>query len=231
MRIKALPWNRLKETNKKNIMKDIAIYGAGGFGREVAAVLRKINKKDTCWNFIGFFDDGKEKDTHNEYGTILGGIEELNNWNSELSLIMAIGNPKTVMTLVPKINNKRIDFPNIISPDSLWLDIANVQLGKGNIILCGCIISCNVHFGNFNILNAGVSVGHDASFGNFNSIMPAVHISGYDIIGEGNFLGVSSVILQGIKVNKGVTLGANSVLMRDAKDNSTYLGNPAKVIF
>ena len=38
-------------------MKDIAIYGAGGFGREVACLLRRINEQAPKWNLIGFFDD------------------------------------------------------------------------------------------------------------------------------------------------------------------------------
>ncbi len=50
-------------------MKDIAIYGAGGFGREVACLIHIINKKTPQWNLIGFFDDdAKLKNTKNEYG-------------------------------------------------------------------------------------------------------------------------------------------------------------------
>ena len=46
-------------------MKDIAIYGAGGFGKEVACIINKINEKDHTWNIIGFFDDGVDKETTN----------------------------------------------------------------------------------------------------------------------------------------------------------------------
>jgi len=31
-------------------MKDIAIYGAGGFGREVACLINKINEVNPTWN-------------------------------------------------------------------------------------------------------------------------------------------------------------------------------------
>lgn len=49
------------------IMKDIAIFGAGGFGREVACLIKRINKIKPQWNFIGFFDDNEElKGTMNE---------------------------------------------------------------------------------------------------------------------------------------------------------------------
>lgn len=56
-------------------MKDIAIYGAGGFGREMACAIQRLNSQETVWNFLGFFDDGIDKGAHNQYGEILGGIE------------------------------------------------------------------------------------------------------------------------------------------------------------
>ena len=49
-------------------MRDIAIYGAGGLGREIACVLKKINMVTPTWNLLGFFDDGLEVGTKNEYG-------------------------------------------------------------------------------------------------------------------------------------------------------------------
>ena len=34
-------------------MKDIAIFGIGGFGREVLALIKDINKVEPTWNFVG----------------------------------------------------------------------------------------------------------------------------------------------------------------------------------
>lgn len=33
-------------------MNDIAIYGVGGFGRELACLIHKINEKTPIWNLI-----------------------------------------------------------------------------------------------------------------------------------------------------------------------------------
>ena len=104
-------------------MKDIAIYGAGGFGREVACLIKKINEKSSQWNFIGFFDDGKEIGYSTDYGKVLGGMDILNRWKSSLSIVLAIGTPKIVCNVVNKISNEKIDFPNLISPDCLFFDI------------------------------------------------------------------------------------------------------------
>ena len=90
-------------------MKDIAIYGAGGFGREVACLLRRINEQAPQWNLIGFFDDDITLiGTQNEYGEVLGGIEELNGWNKELSIVITIGSPHVISLIVEKITNNKI---------------------------------------------------------------------------------------------------------------------------
>lgn len=208
-------------------MKDIAIYGAGGFGREVACLIRAINKVELRWNLIGYFDDVQIKGKDNGFGRILGGIDDLNAYDKALSIVMAIGTPTVVAAIVSKINNSYIDFPNIISPDLLCLDESTLKLGIGNIICSKSIISCNVEIEDFNIMNVCVTVGHDTKIGSYNVIMPSVNISGAVSIGNRNFFGVSSVVLQQIKIGVGVRIGAGSVIMRKPLDNELYFGVPA----
>lgn len=209
-------------------MKDIAVFGAGGFGREVACLINLINRETPKWNLIGFFDDNPElKGTRNEYGEVLGGKDVLNQWEKPLDVVIAIGNPTVLRKVAEGIQNPLVDFPTLIAPTALFLDKENVRIGKGNIICSSCLISCNVTIGDFNILNGHVPVGHDTEIGNYNVVMPSVNISGGVKMGDENFLGVQSVVLQYVKIGKLVRLGANSVLMRNAKDNLLYMGNPA----
>lgn len=212
-------------------MKDIAVYGAGGFGREVACLIRIINESlpEPRWNLIGFFDDNDAlKDTANEYGKILGGTKELNEWSTPLDIAIAIGNPQVVKKVAEKIVNPLVEFPNVIAPNVQWLDSNNVKLGKGNIICTGCLISCNVEIGNFNILNGFIPVGHDARIGDYNVIMPSCNISGGVVLGACNFMGVKSVVLQYLRIGNNVRIGAGSILMRNAKDGYLYVGVPAQ---
>jgi sugar O-acyltransferase (sialic acid O-acetyltransferase NeuD family) len=211
-------------------MKKIAIYGAGGFGREVACLIRKINEQSPEWELIGFFDDGVEKGAKNEYGVVLGGLDEVNSYPEELAIVIAIASPKIVERIVSNISSSKISFPNIISPDVTFLDKNNFLIGIGNIISFHSVISCNVSIGNFNIFNGFVNVGHDTTIGNYNSIMPAVKISGEVKIGNRNFLGVNSVILQQIVIGKDTVVGANSLIIRKTKDGMTYVGSPASII-
>lgn len=211
-------------------MKDIAIYGAGGFGREVACLINIINEKEPTWNLIGFFDDGKEKGSRNEYGVVLGGLDDLNAYDKPLAIAIAIGNPIYIKRIADGITNPNIHFPNIIAPNVLFLDKQNISIGKGNIICCGCWISCNVHIGDFNVFNIGISIGHDASIGRYNALMPNVNISGEVSVGNENFFGVASVVLQQKKIGNETTIGANSLIIKNTKDGKTYMGNPASAL-
>lgn len=212
-------------------MKDIAIYGAGGFGREVACLIKRINEKDPTWNFIGFFDDNEAlKGTRNEYGEVLGGMDVLNAWEKELSIVVGIGSPKTVYAVINKIANDNIDFPNLIDPTVLIADKDNYKLGKGNVFTANCIISIAVRVGDFNTFNNNTVLGHDDQIGSFNSFMPNVNISGGVVIGDKNFLGVKSTVLQYLRIGNGVTIGGNSLIIRNTKDGYLYMGIPAKRI-
>lgn len=210
-------------------MKDIAIYGAGGFGREVACLISRINGTSQTWNLIGFFDDNPDLKGKmiSHFAPCLGGIVEVNNYKNDLCITIPIGNPGIVKSIVERIINNRISFPNLIDPSFCVADSESFSIGQGNIIQGGCSASCDVSFGDFNVLNGSVVFGHDAKVGNYNTFMPATRISGEVIIGDDNFFGVGSIVLQQIKIGNGVRLGAGSVMMTKPKDGNLYIGNPA----
>lgn len=208
-------------------MKDIAIYGAGGFGREMACAIHRFNSKKATWNFVGFFDDGIEKGAHNKYGKVLGGLQDLNRWNGPIDILIAIGTSLIRKSVYEKINNDLVHFPNFFS-DFRCADTDNYFLGKGNIIL-GTFFSCNVRGKDFNVFNGGVVLGHDVEIGSYNTFMPGTRVSGDVKIEDENFFGVGSIILQGLHIGNRVRVGAGSVLMRKTKDDNLYIGNPAKI--
>lgn len=215
------------------MMEKIAIFGAGGFGREVACLINRINEEmpeSNPWQFIGFFDDGIAKGSRNEYGEILGGVKELNEWEEDLAVVIAIGSPRIVELIVNKLTSPKLSFPNIIAPDVIFFDQNNCRIGKGNIISYASLISCNVEIGDHNILNGYVTVGHDTTIGNYNSFMPNVKVSGEVRIGDKNYFGVGSTILQQITVGNNTTVGANSLIIRKTKDGVTYVGSPATIL-
>lgn len=209
-------------------MRDIAIYGAGGFGKTISCLINAINKSKPEWNFIGFFDDACPIGTKVHYAEVLGGMSVLNSYNRDIAIVFAIGNPHVIKKLASKIHNPNVYFPNLIAPNVSILDEDTLKMGKGNLVLFDCLISNHVIIGDFNTLNCGTYLGHDDTIGSFNSMMPSVRISGEVEIGDLNFFGVSSVVLQRKKIGNNTVIAANSVIMRNTKDGYTYIGNPAK---
>lgn len=208
-------------------MQDIAIFGAGGFGREVYLLIKRINKSQKLWNFIGFFDDDPNPDWRSskiEFN-YLGGIQALNDYKAPLCLAIAIGDPSNISKVINKIGNTKIQFPNLISPDCIFYD-EYINLGIGNIITSGCIFTDNITIGNFNIFNSKISVGHDVTIGNLNVFNPNVAISGDVEIENGNFFGLNSSIVQGKSIGSNNKIGASTLMIRNAKSNESYFGVP-----
>ena len=218
------------EDQKRHYPDRIAIYGAGGLGREVAGGIQRINAAGKGnWKFIGFYDDNKEVgEPVSHYGRVMGGMDDLNAVDEPLAIAIAVGDPVIRKLILERITNKNIYYPNLIAPSFRVLDPKTFSVGKGNIIQDSCSVTCNVSVGDFNVLNGSNVLGHDVVLGDFNVLMPGVRLSGSVGVGECNLFGVDSVVLQRIKVGNNITLGAGSVLMTKPKDGNTYIGVPAK---
>ncbi len=209
-------------------MKNIAIFGAGGFGREVAMLINQINKIDIKWNFIGFFDDGIAQSTTINDSLVIGGIDELNNYENDLEIVFAIGVPNTKEKIFNSLKNPRITYPTLIHP--------NVQIGEYNKIGDGCIITAgniitvNTRIGNHVILNLGCTVGHDTVIDDFCSFMPSVNISGEVNISKNVYVGTGAKIINLVDIGENSIIGAGAVVSKSLPANCTAVGVPAKVV-
>jgi sugar O-acyltransferase (sialic acid O-acetyltransferase NeuD family) len=210
-------------------MKKIAIFGAGGFGREVKTIIDEINKNNKVYDFIGYFDDGKDKGVLVNNFPILGGLNELNNLEEDLCIVICVADPKIKKNIVNKINNTKISFPSIIHPKS---SISNdyVNIAKGCIVCEGTIITCNIDIEDFVILNLFCTVGHDTKIGAFSSFMPSVNISGEVNIEECVYVGTGAKIINLLEIGKNTIVGAGAVVSKSLPQNCTAVGIPAKPI-
>lgn len=210
-------------------MKKIAIIGAGGFGREVKTIIDSINKINPTYNFVGFYDDGFQKGVQVNGYAVLGGVEDVNKLNEVCSMVIAVGDPKTKYSIINKIDNKHIDFPNIVHPNVLISD-DYVQIGVGNIMCAGSILTCNITIENFVILNLMCTVGHDSTIKSYASFMPSVNISGEVIIHEKVYVGTGAKIINQLEIGENTIVGAGAVVSKSLPANCTAVGIPAKPI-
>lgn len=211
-------------------MKDLLILGAGGFGRETAWIVERINRQNPEWNILGFIDDNEEicGNTINNY-SVIGNCEKILDFPNAY-IVCAVGAAKVRKTIIDKVKKIKPNtrFAILIDPSVEKSDFASI--GEGTIICAHTIISVNVTIGEHVIINADCTVGHDAMINNFVTLYPSVNVSGTTEIGTCSELGVGMQIIQGKKIGSYSIIGAGAVVIKDIPDKCTAVGSPAKPI-
>ncbi|MEP7263549.1 MAG: acetyltransferase [Bacteroidota bacterium] len=210
-------------------MKKIAIYGAGGFGREVLQLIEQINANRPEWIFEGFFDDGIAAGTMVNGYPVLGTVDEANNYSSVLYLVIAVGNPLIKKRIVERINNPQIIYPVLIHPlvhvDKRW-----VNIGNGTIITAGNILTVNITIGEHVIVNLQCTIGHDTVIKDYCSLMPGVKVSGEVVLYENVYIGTGASIINQVTIGSNTIIGAGAVVTKNIPSDCTAVGVPATPI-
>jgi len=208
-------------------MKKIVIIGAGGFGREVAWLIERINKAQTSWELIGFVDD-----TDILQGSVVGGypvlgyISWLTKQEDEIFAVCAIGASKGRKIVIEKLKN--VNFATVIDPTVQMSE--RIIIGEGSIICAGTILTVDVKLGSHVIVNLDCTVGHDAIICDYVTLYPSVNISGNTLIDECVEMGTGSQIIQGLRIGEGTIVGAGAVVVKELPRECTAVGSPAKPI-
>ncbi|RZK43808.1 MAG: acetyltransferase [Pedobacter sp.] len=210
-------------------MTDVAIVGAGGFGREVKMLIDQINAVQQQFNFLGYFDDGIEKGTLINNYPVLGGISAINELEAPTAIAVAIGLPSLKKKLIEQITSPLITYPTLIHP-SVIIGDDFVTIGEGTIICAQNVITVNIEIGKYVIINLACTIGHDTQIGDFCSLMPSVNVSGEVQLHEGVYIGTGVKVINQLSVGTGTIIGAGAVVSKSLPDNCTAVGIPAKPI-
>lgn len=120
-------------------LKDLYIIGAGGFGREVAWLVERINEIESAWNLKGFIDDNTA--THGSLQDdyiVVGDCDYLMNITQEVWVVCAVGSAKIRRKIIEKLKNyANVKFATLIDPSVMRSE--RVDIGEGSIICAGTI--------------------------------------------------------------------------------------------
>ena len=212
------------------MVKDLIIFGAGGFGREVTWAVERMNKVSPTWNLLGFIDSDESIQN-----TIINGYPVLGNEDDvrrypDVYYVIAIGASRTREKIVNNMKaiNPGLKFGTVIDPSVEMSDL--VTIGEGTIICAHTIITVNIVIGKHVIINLDCTIGHDAILNDFVTLYPSVNVSGITNIGYAVELGTGMQIIQGKSVGDYSIVGAGAVAVKDIPEKCTAVGNPAKPI-
>jgi len=211
-------------------VKPIAVFGAGGFGLEVAMLIEQINAAWPRWRLIGFFDDDPVAGPVVSGYSVLGDTRALNEWPEDLSLALGLGIPRIRKAVVEKITNPRIQYPTLIHPSVIKGHTNYVKLGKGCILCAGTILTTHIDIGDQVVFNLACTVGHETAVGAYSTFMPTCNISGEVVIGQETFWGTGAKVINRVRVGDRAVIGAGAVVIRDIPPGATAVGVPAKII-
>ncbi len=211
------------------IGKEILIFGAGGFGREVAWLIEDINKLELTWNISGYIDNSSEKRNQLVNGyKVLGDSSIIKNLDKIIDVTVAVGDPKARIAVVDELVNPFVKFPILIHPSVIMSK--KVQIGFGTIICAGSIFTTDIKIGQHVIVNLDCTIGHDAIIDDYCTLSPSVNISGNVTIGKAAFIGTGAHLINNVSVGENTVIGAGAVVTNNIPSNCTAVGIPAKPI-
>jgi sugar O-acyltransferase (sialic acid O-acetyltransferase NeuD family) len=204
-------------------MRRLAVIGSGGHGRVVADAAQASG-----WDKIDFFDDLWPNKIQNAAWEIVGDLNSLQtNCKRYDGLVIAIGDNKTRLQLMRKLDCINPPWVNIIHPSAILSNY--IEIGMGVVIFAGTVINAMTKIGDAVIINTGATVDHDCVVSDGVHISPGVNIAGGVLIGPTSWIGIGSVVKEQIQIGCNVVIGAGSTVIKNIPDNQLVYGVPAIV--
>ncbi len=218
-----------------------AVYGAGGFAREVAPLLRRIwlqgdamlSDASSGTSDVVFVDDSEDRvEEINGYRVV--SFEEMrSSEHHHRKIVVGIGSGEVRARLEEKCRSVGLKVITAVAPTAVIMD--KVSIGEGSVICDQVILTSNIDIGRSFQANLKCYVGHDCVIGDYVTFAPRVNCNGNVHIGDNVYVGTNASIIQGSK-DEPLTIGENSIIGMGAVVTkpvppwSVVAGNPARVI-
>ena len=200
--------------------RDIIIVGAGGWGRETAWILERINAAapDPAWRILGYADDDPAKAGLSIEGyPVVGSVDRASKDHPGASIVVAVGDNAARESIYRRLRGH--DFPVVADPTAVVAPTAEIR--HGVFIGPMAVVAAGAEIGKFAIVNTHAGVGHDAKMGDFSQLCPGAALSGHSTIGERALMGTNSCTCPGVTVGAGAKIAAGMPVYADVPDGAT----------
>lgn len=207
----------------------LVIIGAGGLGREVAALAAEINHVASCpqWEVLGFIDDNPDK-----FGLVVGHFQILGSraWllqHPEVWAVLAIGNGEVRQKLASELPG--VKWATLIHPQVSVFSSSKPSVAAGTVIFNSAVLSTDVAVGAHCIIYYGCTISHDVTVNDVVTMLPGCNVAGDVEIGTAATLGIGSKVAHNVRIGAGACLAAGAVVVKDVPARCLAAGAPATV--
>jgi sugar O-acyltransferase (sialic acid O-acetyltransferase NeuD family) len=206
----------------------VAVYGSGGFAREVAWLAHECGRQVVC-----FIDDDPSKT-----GRVLNDIPVMSCGDAaerfpEALVAAGIGSPAARESVIGKAVQHGFRLATLIHPRVERS--TRITFGDGVVVCAGNILTTDIAVGNLVQINLDCTIGHDVELDDYATLAPGVHVSGYVSIGRRAYIGTGATIINGtadrrLTIACDAVVGAGACVTRSVESGVTVVGVPAKPI-
>lgn len=204
----------------------LLIYGAGGFGREVAFYVESSRISPASPYVRAFLSDDSAQHGMTHDGVSVISFDEARERFADARMLVAIACGHTRERLIERASRAGFRFATFT--DKSVVRSPSLKVGEGTIICPGVIPTVNIHIGRHVQINVSCTVGHDVSIGDFATLAPGVHLSGNVRLGKRVYIGTGAVILPSVTIEDDAVVGAGAVVTKPVAEGATVVGVPAK---
>lgn len=205
----------------------LAIYCAGGLGREILDFASYLNRSCNRWDKFIFVDDITPEHEVRDIPVYRYEAVKTQYAKDCLDWVIASGEPFGRKNLYEKLVLDGNSPTNLIDPQcSLAPDI---RLGNGIIIMGRVSIASGSRIQN-NVFLDTTLIGHDVSIGENGVFSVNSFVGGGTEVGDNVFAGPGCLIKDRVHIGEGSILAIGSVIQRNVKPYKIVGGNPARVL-
>lgn len=202
------------------------IFGAGGFGREVAWLA--VQALGTGCELI-FLVDNPAYTTGPVNGVPIRLVGDVIGGASD-RFVVAVGDAGLRRKAAVKCAGVGLQPVTLVHPRVEASKF--VSIGAGSVVCAGCILTTDITVGEHVHVNLDCTIGHDVRIGDFSTLSPGVHVSGHVHIGSEVFIGTGANIINGsvsapLVIGDGAVIAAGACVTKSVEAGALMAGVPA----